>query len=149
MSGPGGPGMEQGRRLLVWFEGNYKKLAAALGGGLWCLPTPYCALLLPRPMPTAAVTVTLPPSDPCYFHLLSTGMWLLAAGAAAFKASSGAQPRPDALPAGQHQQAPSTDQLAALLQQQEAAAREQMRREARWEQEERQERDIRRDEASD
>ena len=54
-------------------------------------------------------------------------MWLLAAGAAAFKASSGAQPRPDALPAGQHQQAPSTDQLAALLQQQEAAAREQMR----------------------
>lgn len=76
-------------------------------------------------------------------------MWLLAAGAAAFKASSGAQPRPDALPSGQHQQAPSTDQLAVLLQQQEAAAREQMRREARWEQEERQERDIRRDEDSD
>lgn len=24
--------MEQGRRLLVWFEANYKKLAVALGG---------------------------------------------------------------------------------------------------------------------
>lgn len=30
--------MEQGRRLLVWFEANYKKLAVALGGafGLVC-----------------------------------------------------------------------------------------------------------------
>ena len=33
MSGTGGPGMEQGRWLLVWFQGNYKKVAAALGGG--------------------------------------------------------------------------------------------------------------------
>lgn len=76
-------------------------------------------------------------------------MWLAAAGAAAFKAASGAQPRPDALPAGQQQQVPSPDQLEALLQQQEAAAREQMRREARWQQEERQEQDIRRDEERD
>jgi len=139
MSGTGGPGMEQGRRLLVWFDANYKKLAVALGGA----PGPGAAADCCALGSGGTADAHTPPL------VVSAGVWLAAAGAAAFKATSDTQPQPDALAAGQQQQPPSADQLAALLDQQEAAAREQMRRETRWEQEERQEQDIRRDEDRD
>ena len=61
MSGAGGPGVEQGRRLLLWVEANYKKLAVALGGASH--PRQLAASLQHQPLCTATVAHWLLPQE--------------------------------------------------------------------------------------
>ncbi|KAL4434270.1 hypothetical protein ABPG75_000711 [Micractinium tetrahymenae] len=72
------------------------------------------------------------------------GVYVLTAGVVALKALSGEQAVE--VPEEENGPEPTRQELDDALQWQERQAREQMRREARWEQEERQERNARRDE---